>query len=276
MARKLRKHHALMLPGRYQMIRTGQIMLLAFMLLLFLLGRQGNPYVQKLETQLMDVTTPVLSVAATPFDAIESAAQGLKNWVVVYQQNQSLKAENRELLKWQAMAKELQVENQKLQRLLNVSPARSPHYVTTTIMSDHGSAYSHAALVGAGSEDGLAEHQAVISERGLMGRIVETGNQHARLLLLTDVNSRIPVMNERTREKMILIGKSNDPPALSYVASDTHAKKGDRIITSGDGGVFPKNIPVGKIANQDRHDLRVDLFANIADIEYVSVIQQNR
>jgi rod shape-determining protein MreC len=122
----------------------------------------------------------------------------------------------------------------------------------------------------------VAPNQAVLSERGLVGRVVEAGKSSAKVLLLNDINSRIPVMNERTREKMILVGKGTSLPTLSYVATDTSTKKGDRIITSGDGGVFPKNIAVGQIRDADKARMQVDLFVNMADVEYVSVVQYDR
>ena len=113
----------------------------------------------------------------------------------------------------------------------------------------------------------------MISERGLVGRVIEAGTRTAQVRLLTDMNSRIPVMNERTREKMILIGKGAALPALSYVATDSGIRKGDRIITSGDGGVFPKNIAVGVVRDAGKSAMQVELFANMSDIEYVSIVQ---
>ncbi|MDX2073380.1 MAG: rod shape-determining protein MreC [Alphaproteobacteria bacterium] len=276
MARKTRKHSTLMLPTRSSVVRVGQFFLLTLLLLLLVLGRSGNPYVMTLKAQLGDALVPVLSVAAAPFDALRGVSAGAKNWVMVYQQNQSLKNENRELLKWQALAKELQVENEKLRRLLHVAPKREAHFATATIVSAHGSAFSSAALINAGKEDGVVANQPVISERGLVGRVTGSGDRSAQVLLLTDMSSRIPVMNERTREKMILVGRGERRPGLSYVATDSATRKGDRIITSGDGGIFPKNIAVGIVGNADKAAMRVDLFANSADIEYVSVVQYDK
>jgi rod shape-determining protein MreC len=276
MARKIRKHSILMLPGRQVMTRGGRFLLLTVLIVLLVMGRNGNPYIQKMRMQLADVLVPVLSVVSAPLDAVRSTAGGMKNWAYAYQQSRELKAENRELLKWQALAKDMQVENDKLRKLLHVAPRREASYVTATIVSDHGSSFSSAALINAGTEEGVAVNQAAISERGLIGRVIETGKHSAKLLLLTDMNSRIPVMNERTREKMILMGKATGLPMLSYVSTDSNSRKGDRIITSGDGGVFPKNIPVGIIRDDDKSAMQVELFADMASVEYVSVIQFNR
>jgi len=276
MARKSRKHSVLMLPGRQATRRAGQAAVLVSVALLLIMGRSGSPYIETVKMKMADGIVPVLAVVSAPLDALRSSMVGLKNWAFTYQQNQALVAENRELLKWQALAKDMQVENDKLKRLLHVAPKREARYVTASIVSDHGSAFSSAALINAGKEEGVAANQAAISERGLIGRVTEAGDHSAKLLLLTDVNSRIPVMNERTREKMILVGKGSALPSLSYVATDSVSKKGDRIITSGDGGVFAKNISVGVIKDADRSSMQVELFADMANTEYVTVIQFDR
>lgn len=275
MPRKLRKHSALMLPSRHAVTRVGQFFLMMGLLVMVVMGRSGSPAMVNLRMHLADALVPVLSVASAPFDAVKTAGAGLKNWATTYRDNQQLMAQNRELLKWQALAKDMKVENDKLRALLSVAPRRGSHFVSATIVSEHGSAFSSSALINAGSEDGVAKNQAVISERGLVGRVMQVGSHSAQVLLLSDMNSRIPVMNERTREKMILVGRGTELPVLSYVATDSASKKGDRIVTSGDGGVFPKNIAVGVIRDGGK-GMQVEPFAMIADTEYVSAVQYDQ
>ena len=276
MARKTRKHSVLMLPSRSLLVRVGQFFLLSLLVVMLLLGRSGNPTVLAVKMQMGDALAPVLSVVSAPFDAVRTSAAGVQNWASAYRDNQRLKAENRELMGWQSLAKELQVENDKLRALLHVTPRRDARYITARIVSGHGSAFSSAALISAGREEGVEPNQAVISERGLIGRVTDAGAYSAQVLLLTDMNSRIPVMNERTREKMILVGKGAALPSLSYVATDNATRKGDRIVTSGDGGVFPKNVAVGMVHDADKAAMQVELFANLADIEYASVVQYDK
>lgn len=254
------------------MHRLGQFFVILSLLALLLLGKAGNPTVLRLQSHLADAVVPVLSVASAPLNALRHAETGALNWLQTYQQNEQLKAENRDLLQWQARAKELQVENERLRALLHVAPRPESHFVTASIVSDHGSAFSSGALVNAGENAAIAADQAVISERGLVGRVLHVGKHSAQILLLTDINSRIPVMNERTREKMILVGKGPDFPVLNYVSANSAIRKGDRLITSGDGGVFPKNIAVGTVRDISKSGISVELFAHIDDIEYVSII----
>ncbi len=276
MPRKNRHNNTLILPSRQITARIGRVFLLSCLAGLVLMGRSDNPRINGFKTRLMDGIAPVLAVAAAPFDAFDTAANGVKNWAATYSQNAQLKSENRSLMQWQATAKAMESENQKLRELLRVAPSQRNAYVTANFVSDYGSAFSHSALINAGSEQGIAKNQAVISERGLIGRTIEVSENNSRVMLLSDMNSRIPVMNERTREKMILVGKGNAQPILSYVAAAHNMKPDDRIITSGDGGMFPKAIPVGKIEAINAQGATAQLFANPETVEYVSVTQFKR
>jgi len=265
-----------MLPSRQMARRVGHVALLGFLAVMLLMSRSQSPYAEAFKNRLSDGIVPVLGVISAPFDAMRSGTEGLRNWAFTYSQNRELTQENRELLKWQALAKDMQVENEKLKRLLHVAPKRDLNFVTASIVSEHGSSFSSAALIDAGTGTGVKANQAALSERGLVGRVTEAGQKSARLLLLSDVNSRIPVMNERTREKMILVGKGPGLPTLNYVATDSASRKGDRLITSGDGGVFPKNIPVGVIKDADKAAMQVELFADVSTTEYVTIISTER
>ena len=256
------------------MLRAGRFFIVTLLLVMLLAGRSGNPYVIGLKERISDALVPIISFASAPVEAIKNINSTITSWAVAHRQNQELKNQVSMLLQWQAQAKELQAENNRLRSLLNVVPSRPASFVTANIVSDHGSAFSNAALIDAGKASGIAADQAAISERALVGRVVSVGEYSAQILLVTDATSRIPVMNERTREKMILAGNGSNRPSLSYVAANSPTQKGDRIITSGDGGIFPKNIEVGLVAEIDKTIMAVDLFANIADIEMVSVVDR--
>lgn len=272
MARKTR-NRSLLLPNRHTVSRAGQVLMLTVLLGGVVMGQNGNPYVLRLQTQLMDIVVPVLQFAAAPFEAMDRGAQKLAGWTNVYGENQKLRDENQMLLQWQERAKLMQAENHSLRELLQVVPDRKQSFITASIVSDHGSSLSHVALINAGSEAGIAKDRAVIASHGLIGRVVEVSPSNARVMLLTDLSSRIPVMNERTREKMILVGKGSELPALSYVGASSKIAVGDRIITSGDGGVFAKAIQVGTVESVASSGIRVALFANVSDAEYVSVVK---
>jgi rod shape-determining protein MreC len=239
---------------------------------LMVMSKTEHPAAVKLRTTLNDTAAPVLAVLASPIDALSAVGTWFVNLTALYSENIVLRNQNAELLKWQAMAKDMQQENESLRKLLYVVPQPKRSFISARVVSDVGGPYSHAVLIQSADALAVSKNQAVISERGLVGRVVETGKTSARVLLLTDINSRVPVLLERTREKAILAGSNDGLPSLLYLAVSTQVAIGDRLVTSGDGGVFPAGVPVGIVsANQDGV-LKVEPYVQASRLEYVSVV----
>lgn len=271
MARKVRTS-ALTLPGRHWLYRATLIMMVTLGLALMVMSKTNNPAIGRLRTSVTDIMTPVLAVASSPMDAISSAGTWLNEAARMREENLVLKAQNAQLLQWQSAAKDMETENRSLRALLNVVPAHKAGYITVRVVSDFGGPYMHSALISGGVDNGIKKDQAVINEKGLMGRVVDAGATSARVLLLNDINSRVPVIAERTQEKGILAGNNTDLPSLSYLAADSRIQVGDRIVSSGDGGVFPKGIPVGVVTAIDSGAVKVQPFVDSTTLEYVSVV----
>ena len=125
---------------------------------------------------------------------------------------------------------------------------------------------------GGGKLDGIATGQAVIGADGLVGRVVEAGQGSARVLMLTDINSRVPVISESSREKSIAAGNNSETLSLDYVATGSEMKVGERLLTSGDGGVFPPGIPVGIISSIQNGNVLVEPVTDWSRLEYISAV----
>lgn len=272
MANRKSRTAPFLLPGKQWLARASLLMLLVFCITLMVMSKTGNPAVLRLRTQITDIAAPLLSVASSPMGAVHNAGTWFDEILHMRAENVALKNENIELLKWQAAAKEMQAENQSLRSLLHVVPARKTSFVTARIVSDLAGPYVHSALINGGSAQGVKKDSAAISENGLLGRIVDVGDSSARILLLSDINSRVPVITERAREKSILVGNNTGLPTLSYLTVASKIKEGERVITSGDGGVFPAGIPVGVVTKVDTGGVTVQPFVDAASVEYVSVV----
>ena len=120
--------------------------------------------------------------------------------------------------------------------------------MTARVIANSGGGYVRAVMVNAGTEQGLSRGQAAITGAGLVGRLTEVGNRAARVLLLTDLNSRIPVVVEGSHVNAMLAGDNSERPRLIYASEPEALKIGDRIVTSGEGGIFPPGLPVGMVA----------------------------
>jgi rod shape-determining protein MreC len=270
--KKSRSAHLIAVTPRGWTTRASLGLLIAMSFCLMVMSQTGNNSVIKIRTTLLDIITPVIEVASKPLDAVASAGAWVSEMMQLRAENIALKNTNIQLLQWQAMAKSMEAENNSLRSLMNAVSIPKNNYITARIVTDMGGPYVRSALIGGGSSQGIKKDQAVISEHGLVGRVVETGNATSRVLLLNDINSRIPVMSESSREKTILVGNNNELPSLSYVSADSSIKVGERIITSGDGGVFPRGIAVGIVSKIENGTIRIQPFVDATSLEYVSVV----
>ncbi len=238
---------------------------------LVVMSKTGNPAVLKLRTSITDAITPVLTVAASPMDVVSNAGNWVAETINMRSENIALRNQNLQLLQWQSLAKEMEAENASLRALLNVVPQTKRDFVTARVVSDFGGPYMHGALINGGALQGITHDLAVVSEHGLVGRVVEAGEKTSRVLLLNDINSRVPVIAETVREKSILAGKNDGLPSLTYLAANSKITVGERIVTSGDGGIFPSGVPVGVVTAIKDGIVQVQPFVDFSKVEYVSI-----
>ena len=153
-------------------------------------------------------------------------------WEPAREDNARLRDENDRLRRWQSVALTLDSENQRLKAALRWIPDPEASYVTARVVADAGGVYAKAVLLSVGPNHGLRKGQIALDERGLVGRITEVGSRTARVLLITDMNSRVPVILEGSRSRAILAGTNNPRPRLLYWSEGTVPKEGERIVSS--------------------------------------------
>ncbi|MEM9015299.1 MAG: rod shape-determining protein MreC, partial [Pseudomonadota bacterium] len=137
-----------------------------------------------------------------------------------------------------------------------------------------GDAFGRSMIVNAGRARNVEAGQAVVDDQGFIGRVVDAGTRASRVLLLTDSQSRVPVFVEGAEVEGILVGNSKDRPTISFTRDSEPREviQGQRILTSGAGGVLPRGLPVGEVVNATGSDIAVDLFANYAMTRMVRII----
>ena len=142
------------------------------------------------------------------------------------------------------------------------------------IFTDSSNRYFSSVLIKAGSNDNLKENNAIVSSKGLLGRISEVGEEVSRGLLLTDISSRVPVSVSSNEIQGILIGQNLKKPRVYYLLNISSLNEGDLVTTSGKGGIFPSNIPIGTVSdkNQKNKYIEIDLFEHINNLSHVRII----
>lgn len=239
--------------------------------LILLVGQFNRPLVVHARVAVADVVAPILEVVHQPVAAGAHIARSVRETLSLYQENDRLRAANATLMQWQEVARQLQSENAALRNLAHYQPPAATFFVTAEVVGTAGGAFSRSLLINRGSADGVAEGQAAFSGNGLVGRIVEVGQRASRTLLISDLNSRIPVRIEATHERAILAGDDTSQPQLIYVPSRAAIHVGDRVVTSGDGGIFPPDLPVGIVASTDGDSIRVEPFTALSQIDYLRI-----
>jgi rod shape-determining protein MreC len=240
--------------------------------LFIVLGKADVVLFDRLRVAIADVAAPLLQVVTQPIASLANGVRGLGAAYEVFRENEQLREENSRLLQWQEAARRLAAENARLHQLLKYAPANAVQFLSAEVIANSGGAFARNVLVNAGSRDGVARGQAAVTGEGLVGRVTEVGERAARILLITDLNSRIPVMLEQSRERAVMAGDNSDQPRLLYLPVTAKVKVGERIVTGGAGGVFPPGLPVGVVASADNGVVSVEPYAELPRLEYVRIV----
>jgi rod shape-determining protein MreC len=237
-----------------------------------LLGKVDTMLVERARVAVLDAVAPVLDAASRPVASINQAFDEARDMARLREQNAALRAEVQRLGGWYQEAQRLNAENRSLRSLLNLAPAPERRVLTARVIGDQGGTYVRSVLVAAGSRDGAEKNQAVLTGSGLAGRVAQVGWRAARVLLITDINSRIPVVVGQARDRAVLAGDNSEHPELLYLAPGTTITPGDRVVTSGHGGVFPPGLPVGLVVAVTDSGVRVRPFVDWAHMEFVRLV----
>lgn len=261
------------LPFRELSHRISLIFMLTLAAALLLLGRAETYVFDRARQVVTDLAAPLLEVASRPVAATRRVIERTDEYAYVFDENERLRAENARLLAWKEEALKLQAKVARYEALLNVQVDPSINYVSGRVVSDSGGPFVDTVLVNVGSEQGIKSGLAVIDTDGLVGRIVSTGPKASRVLLLTDLNSRVPVIIEPAHYKAVLAGDNTDWPKLEYLAAQSSVSPGDRVVTSGDGGLIPSGLPIGLVIQTSDGSLRVQTFSDRGRLDFVRVLQ---
>ena len=247
-------------------------LLIALSIAVIVIGKADQSVFSSLRTTLSDDAAPVLDILSRPLGLAAAAVDNVRGLVMLYQDNLRLQRDNTRLQQWQQVAQKLSEDNRQLRALLKVVPDGAVSYATARVIAGAGGGFVRSVLVDAGAEAGLARGQAAIAGDGLIGRLTDVGNRAARVLLITDLNSRIPVSIGGAHVRAVLAGDNSERPRLLYLGGSETLRIGDRVVTSGEGGVFPPDLPVGLVASIGLDGPRVEPFVELSQLGYVLAV----
>ena len=239
---------------------------------IMLLSKAETVVFDKISTVVVDIFSPLLGALSEPAATVSFAVNRVHELANLREENLLLKRENERLLVWKEAATRLAAKNQSLQTLLNFKPEPNLRSITTRVIANSGGAFVRSVVVNAGESEGVRKGQAAVSGAGLAGRVALAGYQSARVLLITDINSRVPVLIGERRDRAILAGDNSVMPRLTFLPVNATVKLGDGVVTSGHGGVFPPGLQVGKIAEGPEGDIRVRPAVALERLEFIRLI----
>ncbi|RJF87567.1 rod shape-determining protein MreC [Oleomonas cavernae] len=222
---------------------------------------------------VIDMMAPVLELAAQPIASVKDGIATVDGWFNLYAENQALHEENERLRAWAATARRLAIENATYRSLLHVRDEPAVRFVTTRVIAEGGGPFVRTVVVDAGASAGVAAGHIGMTGTGVVGRVIAAGDQSARLLLLTDLNSRVPVALEGGQARGVLEGDNSALPRLSYLAAGTKVHPGDRIVTSGLGGMFPPGLPIGSIETVTNGVVRVRPWVRFDKLDFIKIVE---
>ena len=218
---------------------------------------------------------PMGAVLATPARWISGGAQAVEDYFFAASENAALKRRLAAALSWRDRALALGEENARLRALMGVTTDPPLPVVFARAVIDARGPFSNTRLIDAGASRGIVEGNPALSEHGLVGRVVGVAPGVSRVLLLTDVESRTPVLIARTNGRAILTGDGGPSPQLAWLRNHEALREGDRVLTSGDGGVLPRGLPVGAAMKGADGTWRVALDSDGSPIDFIQILLFN-
>ncbi len=261
------------IPMRALIQRFAFVLLIASAFALMLLGRLDNKIVEQTRLAIVDGVSPIMEVVSRPAAGFNRIVDSISEQLHLRRELTRLEEENESLRQWQAAARRLDAENAAFRALLSSKPEVVASFVAARVIADAGAPFVRTVLLNAGHRDGIRRGQAVMNAEGLVGRVSEVGQRSARVLLLSDLNSRVPVLNGTSLQRGVLSGDNSDWPTLVFLPSQAQVSPGDPIVTSGHGGVFPPGLPVGIVGSLSDGNVRIQPYVDWHRLELVRVIR---
>lgn len=254
-------------------IAFGGFLVASFLMLV--LWRTENPRLVKLRADVVDLLGPSLSTLSGPMAGVAGFFRDVEELRALQAENRRLRAEVARLRDWRGLAHQLARENDRLRALVALRPPPRVAFVTAEIIGDAGGPFAESVLVNVGARDGVRDGAPALDSAGasgvagLVGRTIGVGDRTARLLLVTDPGSRIPVRVGDARA--ILQGARARRPQLLYATAPVRI--GDEVVTSGDGDVFPAGLHVGRVALVRGETVEIALGVDFRNLRFVRLVR---
>ncbi len=257
--------------GPLRRLLTGVVLLI--LTAFFVVWRVDSPRVERFRAAVVDRFVPSLDWMMVPVTGTINLVTDFRSYQRLVEQNRDLRRELQTMKAWKEAALQLEQENAKLRDLNKVSLDPQLTYITGIVLADSGSPFRQSVLLNVGARDGIVDGWAAMDGIGLVGRIAGVGQETSRVLLLSDTSSTIPITIQPSGQRAILAGDNTLAPPIEFLEDPDQVRPGDRVVSSGDGDVFPPDLLVGQVVLGSDRRLRVRLTADFERLEFLRVLR---
>ena len=252
--------------------RLVHVVLIALSFSLMFIGKADLVAMRDLRMSSNDFLAPVIDFVSAPIRGVETMAEGIRTVASLRAENVRLQAENDLLQRWRRRAEILESENQQLRSVTGTVSDENRSLITARAVTAPGGSFAHTILIAIGNESGIAAGDPVITSNGLVGIVYEVGHAYARVLMISDINARIPVMLASSSWPGLTIGRNGEYLELAFLPAEARPEVGELVLTSGHGGILPAGLAVGRVDRVDGDDIRVRPAVEFRNLGYVSVL----
>ena len=246
------------------------IILLGFVLIF--VGKADMLAVRTVQTSFSGLFAPLFNVVATPVRAVETMFEGMRTVASLREETVRLRAENERLKRWQRRSEILESENRQLRTVLGAVIPADRQAVTARAIASPGSSFSHTMMITHGTDKRIHRGDPVVTADGLVGYIIEASKRHSWVLMLSDVNSRIPILLSTSSWPGLAIGQNSDMLSLSFLPLEAVPKENELVLTSGHGEILPPGLPVGRVIKGVGREYYIQPVVDLRKVSFVSIL----
>ncbi len=254
--------------------RVPQILIISFGFLLILVGKADLTAVRYMQGGVVETIAPLYSIVTVPVNSIESLFEGLQTVASLRTKANRLELENARLKKLQRITESLKVENRQLRTVLGAVIPQEWDAITARVIAVPGGNFTHSMIVEHGANNVIARGSAVVTAEGLVGYIISSGKYFSRILLLSDVNSRIPVILSDSSWPGLAVGKNGLILELDFLPSEAEPSLNETVVTSGHGGLLPAGIPVGRVSSIIKKQVLMTPAVELRKLSFVTILSR--
>jgi rod shape-determining protein MreC len=249
------------------------VIVVALAVVLVLVGKAQSGLFDRARVHVTDWMYPMLERVRGPVQSFDRWMNSIGEVFSVYEQNLKLREENARLRQWHNAEIVLEGRVKHYEALLHAVPDRQLNAVLARVIGRSSRPFLQTMILDAGNADNAKPGQAVIDASGMIGRIYLSGQRTSWVILLTDLNSRIPVTIAPGNVQAILAGDNGPMPMLDQLAHTATLKAGDQVVSSGDGGLLPPGLPIGTVVADGKGIWRVALLADAGQAQDVEILK---